>query len=298
MRTDRRAVCLRCLYRQPAARTCALCGHEALADVADPAGRASVIERLEARGAQVRADLSDPALREGDRRFTGVAAQGAVVALGVTWLLFGGWAALGLGLLLGGLSVANMMWGAGGVARVVRYSEQPDLAYPEIGCVEARAPPRDFPGVVGRVRVVTPARGPVSGEPCAAARVKGSTAGGVVDDGVCGEFDLLDGDGAVVGRVREGAASVDVPTEAPRAIEALSRETQAFLQARMLLRSDGRATLAEARVAEGDVVRCEGPCETEPAPATYRESRAVPVYRGTAAHPVVIRRAEAPRPSR
>ncbi len=193
----------------------------------------------------------------------------------------------------GGAYLVRAGWKSrgGGSGDTGAAGERSDLAFPAIGCVEAGAVPGSFTHVAGRVRCVTPTHGPVSGLPCAAARVKGSAAGGAVDDAVCGEFDLVDAGGAVVARVREGVAKVDISLKVLSVMKALPEVTRRFLDARMLLRSDERATLGEARIEDGDTVTCEGPCEAEPTGAAYRQSRAVVVYRGTSAHPVVVRRA-------
>jgi hypothetical protein len=293
MRTDRRHICLRCLYRQPGRRTCALCGHEALADTAATADRAAVLARLEERVNKDRAAGDEPG--EAD----GVMGEWALKGVGVILtgaLAFVGWGGVAvLAGIFGVMFMTLVFWRPGGRfagGGGAREGAGADLAYPEIGCVEANVAPGSFTSVVGRVRCVKAVNGPVSGLPCAAVRVKGSTAGGAVDDALCGEFDLLDGDGEVVARVRKGVASVDIPVEAPKPLTTLTDATPRFLQARMLLRSDGRATLGEARVEDGDEVTCEGPSEAEPAAATYRENRAVPVYRGTSARPVIVRRAE------
>lgn len=293
MRTDHRHICLRCLYRQPEARTCALCGHEALADTAATDGRAAVLARFEERADKDRAARgAEPGKAEG--------VMGEWAWKGALVIITGAAPFVGLGgvaVLVGIFAVmfiAHVFWMPGGRfagGREARDGARSDLAYPELGWVEARPVPGSFTSVVGRVRCVKSVNGPVSGLPCAAVRVKGSTAGGAVDDALCGEFDLFDAHGEVVARVRKGVASVDIPVEAPKPLRALTEATQRFLQARMLLRSDGRATLGEARVEDGDVVTCEGPSEAEPAAATYRENRVVPVYRGTSAHPVVVRRA-------
>jgi hypothetical protein len=52
--------------------------------------------------------------------------------------------------------------------------------------------------------------------------------------------------------------------------------------------------LGEGRIEDGDTVTCQGPSESEPTRAPYRHVRAVVVYRGTSAHPVVVRRATTP----
>ena len=292
MRTDHRHICLRCLRRQPERRSCAGCRHEVLADTAAAEGRAAVLARLQKEADEIQA-ARDAALRKQEHPSLKWEALGGGVGLVVAasqahWAVGAALAAV-----FGGAYLAHTRWesrraraGDTGAAEA-----RSDLAFPEIRCVGEDAVPGSFTRVAGRVRCVTPTYGPLSGLPCAAARVKGTTAGGAVDDAVCGEFDLVDAGGAVAARIREGVAKVDISLKVLSVMKALPEVTRRFLDARMLLRSDERATLGEARIEDGDTVTCEGPCEAEPTGAAYRQSRAVVVYRGTSAHPVVVRRA-------
>jgi len=290
VRTDRYHVCLGCFARQVRLDACARCGRRELIDLRSPTGRSFVAERIAAasRARALRAERS------------GV--QGNVVAFGV---LFGG-----LALCLQSTALSGAVMIAGTFLSIVAVTlilarwvgdgdGDPDAAVvrsvtPRLECVdrvraEAGAPPRAIARVQGRVRVTRPVEAPVSGRRCAAARVTGS-AFGAVDDAVCGAFELLDPQGAVVARFDGAGAAVDVPTGDPAEPVEAEGALRAFLGERLVHRPEARVSVGEGVIVDGDCVTLEGPADDGIVAEGYRESRAVKVFRGSGPWPVVMRR--------
>jgi hypothetical protein len=296
VRGERRHVCAACFARQVHLDACARCGG-ALLDLRVPGDRAAVAERIAAE-ARHRAARTRQSGRELQVIVMGAVIGGGGLLLSMASGLGDLWFALAM---LAGLVVMPLLlW-----AVTHRIADEPDGAVlrsvtPRLESVdrvraEAGAPPRARARATGRVRVTRPVEAPVSGRPCAAARVTGM-AFGVVDDAVCGAFELLDAQGAVVARYDGAGVAVDVSVGDATVSEGAGDALRAFLDERMVYQDGARVSLGEAVIVDGDLVTLEGPADDAVVAAGYRETRAVKAFAGTGAWPVVLRRDEEPTP--
>lgn len=290
MRTERYHVCLGCFARQVRLDACARCGGRDLVDLRAPAGRAFVAERIASAGRErvVRVKRSGMEVW--------VIMVGALFGAAVLWLeaVTVGSAALIIATFVAILAVTSFLgrWFAdreGDSDDAVLRSVTPRLECVDRVRAEAGPPPLAIARVRGRVRVTRAVEAPVSGRRCAAARVTGA-AFGDVDDAVCGAFELVDAQGAVVARFDGTSAAVDVPAAEPTDPTEAEGALRAFLGERMVHRSGARVSLGESVIVDGDCVTLEGPAEDGIVAEGYRESRAVKVFRGTGAWPVLVRR--------
>ena len=296
MRGERFHVCLGCFARQVRLDACVRCGSRALVDLRTPAGRAEVAGRA-AETAREREVLAEQSGREAAALVVGVAIGGVAllvqVAAGVGGVMLAP-TALAVAVIVPLLALAMLRRRGADDAALLAMT--PRLECADRVRAEAAEPPRALARVTGRVRVTRAVVGPLSGRPCAAAGVAGS-AFGEVDDAVCGAFELLDAQGAVVARYGGEGASVDVPLGEATVRDGAEGGLREFLDARMVYREGARVSVAEGAVLDGDLVTLEGPADDAVVAEGYRESRAVKVFRGTAAWPVTVRR-EAEPPTR
>lgn len=290
MRTERYLVCLGCFARQVRLDACARCGRRELIDLRAPAGRAFVAERIAAASRERVVRVK----RSGTEVW--VIILGALFGTAVLWLeaVTVGSAALIIATFVSILAVTSFLgrWFAdreGDSDAALLRSVTPRLECVDRVRAESGDPPRAIARASGRVRVTRAVEAPVSGRRCAAARVTG-TAFGAVDDAVCGAFELLDAQGAVVARFDGAGAAVDVPAGDPAEPVEAEGALRAFLGERMVHRPGARVSLGESVIVDGDHVTLEGPAEDGIVAEGYRESRAVKVFRGTGAWPVVLRR--------
>lgn len=314
MRTDRAWVCLDCLGRQPPSAACARCGGARLVDHRTPAGRS---EATRVRGERAVARLvgsgdwrSRLFNREGGHETT---PQQVVVGslLSIAEILFcvfhPTWKALAggeQGALLAALAWLTpfaLVFATLAVVWVL-FTRPATDGRPTPASMEsvdgAQAEPLvgSFAAVSGRVRVRDAVVAPLSGEAVAAARLLGTASGGAVDDALCGAFDVIDAQGELVARVEPGVAAVSLDVAAATAGDEFAHEALwAFLATLGLCSQEGRFSLAEAALRDGDAVTVEGVAADDVTPDGYRGTRAVKVFRGTAERPTCVRRAEEPR---
>lgn len=152
--------------------------------------------------------------------------------------------------------------------------------------------------------VVTPGRvaiaesqaliSPLSGSACVAFRLRGKVAGDEVDDSAAAAFNLVTEDDERV-RIDAPPAFVDLTAGEPEEREdAVSQDLSGFLTRRGMFTNRGAITLAEACLAEGDLVEVQGAIfeETDAsgAGADYRQAPMVRVIRETPEQPLVIRK--------
>lgn len=288
MRSERYWVCLGCFARQVQLDACVRCGARDLVDVRSPTGRAAVARRVASTG-RARADRAAQNGRELQAVMLGVALGGALLLLQL---------AAGMG---SAVSRATMFMAllvpAVGISAVRWLGRRSDGATlravtPRLECVdrvraEALEAPRALAEVSGTVRVIRAVEAPLSGVACAAARIAGS-AFGAVDDAVCGAFELLDAQGAVVARFDGEGAAVDVAVGAAAAAE--SPRLWRFLDERMVLADGVRASVGEALIGDGDRLTLTGPADDAVVAEGYRERRVMKVFRGSGAWPVRLRR--------
>lgn len=293
MRSERWWVCLRCFARQVRLDACVRCGATDLVDLRTPSGRATLAQHT-ALAAQERELVAEQSGREALALAIGVGLGGVVLLAQLA-------AGIDSTLLIPTALLAGLLAPLFVLALLRRRDPDPSrlLAMaPRLECAdriraEVAAAPLPLTRVTGRVRITRGVRAPVSGTPCAAARIQG-VAFGEVDDALCGAFDLLDAHGNVIARYDGGSAWVDVPLGPEQLIERVEGPLREFLDERMVHREGGRAILAEGTVREGARVTLEGPAEDGMITEGYRNSRAVKIFRGTAAWPVALRAEASP----
>lgn len=199
---------------------------------------------------------------------------------------------IALGVALSTLCARWLLHARAASAADLDVASRPGRFWPRLAIVDpaVTASPEGGSRVEGRVRARRERTSPVRGEACVAARVRGATDGGEIDDGVCGDFDVVDDAGQIIARFEGGSATVDLDvdaaTAAPTRPDGALRE---FLGARVELGTQDEATVTEALLRVGDRVTLEGVSDDEVQPSGYRGTAPCKVFRGTPERPVRVR---------